>query len=463
MGRIWVGIGALVVVVAGAVAPPATAQSAPAGQEIVFNGEADRLNIYDAATGAKRTLIENSDGDPQNGLDINAQICFVPDGVPWKPDGEIWFIAGEDTEQNTAPGVIKQGWGLFRITGETFETLAAEEVGKLVPDSFVTAEDNPENYGCGVLPDGRVVTGDVGDQLPQSPATGQLIVWFPSAEQMQGPTGPARNDFARVPHCKIDVAIGTAGGIAIEGADVLIASNRPNIEGQQPGGIYRYDTTVWPTGETAAQGCGRTDSTGEQLADSDKVGKELFIPQVPGILTTPSAIVDSGRDSWYVSSVFTGQVSEFDRNGSFKRFVVNTTGQLGGITPFGIGVDSQGTLWIADIGVIGPGPAPDQGSVVRVAFDAAGNPGPLETVDENLQFPDGIGILRLAGQPSAPSGPSGPSGPAPGPAPTPTPTAAPGGPTRGGGELARTGAESAALVALGLAGLALVTRRLARA
>jgi hypothetical protein len=455
----WVGVGALVLVAAGAMAPTAGAQSAPAGQDIVFNGEADRLNIYDAATGAKRTLIENADGDPQNGLDINAEICFVPDGVPWKPDGEIWFIAGEDTEQNTQEGVIKQGWGLFRVTGDTFQTLQAEEVGKLVPDSFVTAEDNPENYGCGVLPDGRIVTGDVGDQLPQSPATGQLIVWFPSAEHMQGPTGPARNDFARVPHCKIDVALGTAGGIEIDGTDVLIASNRPNIAGAQPGGIYRYDTTVWPTGETAAQGCGRTDSTGEQLADADKVGKELFIPQTPGLLTTPSDIVHSGRGSYYISSVFTGQIAEYGKDGIFRRFVMNTTGQLGGITPFGIGVDSEGTLWVADIGIIGPGPAPDEGSVVRIQFDEQDNPGQPEVIDENLQFPDGIGILTLAGAPSAPSGPSGPA-----PTAAPQPTAAPGGGIgTGGGELARTGGTSAATVAATLAAIAFVSRRLARA
>ena len=449
---------------AAAITAPATAtprQGPPSGgQELVFNGEADRLNIYDSTTGEKRTLIENDTGDPERGLNINAEICFVPDGVPWKPAGEIWFIAGEDTEQNSEPGVIKQGWGLFRLTGDTLATLQATEVGKLVPDSFVTTLSNPENYGCGVLPDGRIVTGDVGDQFPNDPATGQLIEWFPTAAHMQGPIGPDRNDFARVPHCKIDVAIGTAGGIEVDGTDVYIASNRPAVETAQPGGVYRYDSTVWPTGETAAQGCGRTDSTGEQLADADKVGKELFIPQIPGVLTTPSDIVDSGRDTFFVSSVFTGQIAEFNRDGIFQRFVMNTTGQVGGITPFGIGVTRDGTLWVADIGIIGPGPAEDEGAVVRIQFDDADNPGQPEFIDEELQFPDGIGIVVLPATASGPQPASAPSAPT-GPATTPTTANNLGGRTAGG--LARTGAAMPAAAALVLLTLALGARRLSRA
>lgn len=448
-------LGSVAVAVVLASIAPAAAQSGPSGPasglEIVLNGEADRLNIYDAATGRKRTLIPNADEAPGVGLDINAEICLVPDGVTWKPDGETWFIAGEDTEQDTAaPGVLKMGWGFFRITGATFDTLQAEQIGKLIPDSFVTSESNPENYGCGVLPDGRVVTGDVGDQLPHQPATGQLTVWFPEAGHFGDPVGPARNDFARVPHCKIDVAIGTAGGIEVDGTDVYIASNRPNLATVEPGGVYRYDSTVWPTGETPGTGCGRTDQTGEQLADADKVAKELFIPQVPGLLLTPSDIVDSGNGTFYVSSVFSGQVAEYDRDGTFVRHVVNTTGQVGGITPFGIGVSRDGTLWVADIGVVGPGPAPDAGSVVRVRFDEVGNPRPYETVDEGLQFPDGIGVAVLAGATSGPSGPSAPSGPAAPAGPSTTPVGSLAGDARGGGEgvLARTGAGTASLAAL---------------
>lgn|GEM_PF-5410210 len=433
--------------VGSAIAGPA--QSAPGdGLEIVLNGENNRLNVYDAATGEKRTLIPSA-ADAASGLDINAEICFVPDTAAWKPPDQTWFIAGEDTEQNTEPGIIKQGWGVFRLTGSTLAGIEAEQIGKFVPDSFVTAEDNPENYGCGVLPDGRVVTGDVGDQLPQSPASGQLIVWYPATSHFGGAIGPDRNDFPRVPHCKIDVGIGTAGGIEVDGTDVYIASNRPNLASGEPGGIYRYDSAIWPTGELPADGCGRQDATGEQLADQNKVGKELFIPQVPGLLLTPSDIVDSGRETFYVSSVFSGQVAEYDRSGLFLRHVVNSTGQVGGITPFGIGVTSDGTLWIADIGVVGPGPAAAAGSVVRVKFDAAGNAGPLEEIDAGLEFPDGIGIAVLSSTSPPVSAPSQPSSVASDPA---TPSQ----------ELPATGARSWWPVAAGLFGAALCARLLRR-
>jgi len=460
----WGGFAVLAAAAAAAatVQPSASAQSAPTtgGQEIVLNGENNRLNAYDAATGTERTtpLIPSAADAPGTGLDINAEICFIPDGVSWKPTGEIWFIAGEDTEQNQQAGVIRQGWGIFRLTGTTLEGLATEELGKLVPHSFVTAEDNPENFGCGVLPDGRLVTGDVGDQLPTSPATGQLIVWYPTAAHFGGPIGEDRTIFEPVPHCKIDVALGTAGGIEVDDRYVYIASNRPNQATGEPGGIYRYEYDSWPTGPTAADGCGRTDSAGGPLADADRVGKELFIPQVPGLLTTPSDIVHSGRGTFYISSVFTGQVSEFGTDGIFRRFVVNTSGQLGGITPFGIDVTSDGSLWIADIGIQGPGPAEGEGSVVRVRFDEADEPGEPEVIDEGLEFPDGIGSVVLPG--GAAAGPSGPTGGTPaGPS-----GSVPGAERSAGGNLARTGPPAVPVAALVLlVAAALATRRLARA
>ena len=365
---------------------------------LVFNGEDNRLNAYDAATGEKQTVIPSASDDPARGLDINAEICFLPDDLSWIPDGERWFVAGEDTDQNTEPGVIKQGWGIFALRGNRIGNLGASQVGKLVPQSFVTEGDNPENYGCGDLPDGRLVTTDVGDQLPQDPATGQLIVWFPEATHMTG--RQEDGSFPVVPHCKIDVALGTAGGIEVDGTDVYAASNRPGAGGL--GGIYRYDTTTWPTlaPDGTIEGCSRQDATGAPLADADRVGKALFVPQSP-LLVTPSDIVDSGRGTFYVSSVFTGHVAEVDKaTGLFIRYVLQPpaglpVGQLTGITPFGIGVAPDGTLWVADIGVVGPGPSAGAGSVVRVRFDPAGNPLPPETIDQDLEFPDGIGVLAI--------------------------------------------------------------------
>ena len=102
---------------------------------------------------------------------------------------------------------------MFRLDGRDVTTMSATEIGKLVPDSYQTEGDNAENYGCGVLPDGRLVTTDVGDQLFDAPATGQLVVWFPSAEHFQGAIDAEqdRTLVPRIPHCKIDISIATAG------------------------------------------------------------------------------------------------------------------------------------------------------------------------------------------------------------------------------------------------------------
>ena len=225
-----------------------------------------------------------------------------------------------------------------------------------------------------------------------------------------GPIGPGRTDFARVPHCKIDVGLGTSGGIAVDGANVYIASNRPNLQSFALGGIYRYDSAAWPKGETDADGCSRRDQTGKRLAAADRVARSMFIAQGP-LAVTPSDILASGRGTFYVSSV-SGTVAEFDSTGAFVRMVLVSAGQLGqpgvigqldGITPFGLGLTRDGALWIADIGVVGDGPAAAAGSVVRLPIDSRGRPGTPEIIDDKLEFPDGIGVVTPRAKPSRPA------------------------------------------------------------
>jgi hypothetical protein len=305
----------------------------------------------------------------------------VPDGVPWKPAGETWFIAGEDTDQNTQPGVIMQGWGLFRLTGSTLNELAAEEVGKLVPDSFVTETDNPENYGCGFLPDGRIITTDVGNQAAGD-GDGQLIVWFPPFNR------------TKVRYCKLDVGIATAGGIYVDAKDrVYVPSGRPPTAG-----VLRY-SGPFPTSDTAKGGCSAKDATGAPMAPSVK--KEQFISLGNG-LAAPIAIVRAPKNNFYVSSVISGVINEYDANGSFIRSVLQppaseTLGEqtFSTGTPLGVGVGPDGTIYYADIGItitsegIGPGP---EGSVRRIRF-VNGAPQPPEIMGRGLQYPDGIGVF----------------------------------------------------------------------
>jgi hypothetical protein len=348
-----------------------TTTAAVKAQAIVFNGEGNNLNaISTTPPFRKQTVIRNHDDDP-DGLDINAQICFFPDS-PRR------FIAGEDTGQPNPPA----GWGIFDLSGEGIGSFTAAQVGKLTP-TYQPSDSNPENYGCGFLRDGRVLTTDIGNQA-SGPTNGQLIVWFPPFDSRQ------------VRYCKIDIAIATAGQIFVDDQDrIYVASARP---GAPTTGVLRY-TGPFPTSDDAAGGCSRKDATGAPLADTMR--REQFVAAQDPILT-PYAMAPTGRGGFYVSSVFNGTIAEVDANGKYVRTVLKppagetlgtTTFSTG--TPLGLGVADDGTIYYADIGIVispdvGPGP---EGSVRRIRF-VNGRPQAPEVMATGLQYPDGIGIFQ---------------------------------------------------------------------
>lgn len=344
--------------------PTATVTATHAPQIFVFSGEGNRLNVYDGATGDKQNVVNNHNSDP-NGRDINGQICFMP-------DGSRRFIAGEDTFQPNPP----QGWGFFQLQGDALGSFSATQLGKLTP-TYQSTLDNAENYGCGFLSDGRLITSDVGNQAGGA-GNGQLIVWFPPF------------DAPSPKYCKIAIDIATAGGVAIDDQDrVYVASARGPA-------VYRY-SPPFPTSDTAEGGCGEMDGTGAPLADV--VQRDTFIAADGTNIVTPSAVVRNAAGHFFVSSVINGVIAEYDANGVFIRRVLNpsNTGlpiQSG--TPFGIGVADDGTIYYADIGLrAGPGgvgPGDNTGSVRRIRF-VDGAPQPPETFDTGLDFPDGIGLL----------------------------------------------------------------------
>lgn len=336
---------------------------------VIFNAEANRLRAYDASDGFRtQVVIPSHRDDPAHGRDINGQICFVR-------DSSARFIAGEDTGQPNPP----QGWGFFQLHGDAVGSLSATQIGKLTP-TYQNSPDNAENYGCGFLGDGRLVTTDVGDQA-SGPPNGQLIVWFPPFDAPQ----PR--------YCKLDVTIGTAGGIFVDAADhVYVASARVDP------GIYRY-AGPFPTGDDAAGGCGRRDVTGAPLADA--VEKSLLIG-ADAHVRTPNAVVGSPHGTLYVSSVLNGVIAEYGIDGRFVRRILEprsgerlpfpSTG-----TPLGLGIDRRGTLYYADIGLkqsaSGIGPGANLGTVRQVRV-VDGEPQPPDTMNSGLNFPDGIGVLE---------------------------------------------------------------------
>jgi hypothetical protein len=364
-------------------ASPAAGGEDEAGQGvIVLNGQGNDLDAYTGSAPFKtQKVITNRNADP-NGLDINAQMCFFPDGKT--------FIAGEDTGQSTGNPDLIQGWGIFRMKGTKVGKLKVKQIGKLQP-TYQGSGDNAENYGCGILSDGRVVTGDIGNQA-SGPEDGQLIMWFPPFTKgfkvlEDGTTG-------NVPYCKLDIAIGTSNGIAIDDEDrILIGSARGSRVG-----VIRF-TGPFPTGPTVEEGCDGTDSTGAPMATN--VQSEIFITN-DNRLGTPASIVPSPDHGWFVSSVATGVINEYDADGNYIRTVLQPPEgeQLGPEpistgTPLGIGIAPDGTLYYADIGIVAEGtnigPGDGTGRVMRLRF-VDGEPQEPEVMAEGLAFPDGIGI-----------------------------------------------------------------------
>ncbi|MSO80007.1 MAG: hypothetical protein EXQ79_10465 [Acidimicrobiia bacterium] len=382
MRRALVALTALAMTIGVFVAAPATAKEKQAGAGvIVLSGQGNDLDAYTGTKPFKHQLvIQNHNGDPK-GRDINAQICFFPDGKT--------FIAGEDTGQ---PDPL-QGWGIFKLKGTKVGKLKAKQIGKLQP-TYQGAADNAENYGCGILSDGRVVTTDIGNQA-SGPEDGQLIMWFPpfttGFEEVGGDTNGTNGD---VPFCKLDIAIGTSGGIAIDDDDrIYVGSSRGATAG-----VVRY-TGPFPTSADAAGGCDSTDGTGAPMATG--VTRENFIDTGNG-LASPSNIVPSPDGGWYVSSVFTGIINEYDADGAYLRTVLSPpAGEVLGAepystgTPLGLNIAPDGTLYYADIGLVidgtNIGPGDGTGKVWRLRF-VDGEPQAPEMMADGLAFPDGIGI-----------------------------------------------------------------------
>jgi hypothetical protein len=352
-----------------------TVKPATPSAPLVFNGQGNDLAAYlTTPPFAKQIVVHHRDDTHPDGLDINGEICFDPEH-PGR------FVAGEDTLQTTTG---HPGWGIFELSGTAIGKLSARQIGKLVP-TYQKSGDNPENYGCGFLADGRILTTDVGNQALGN-GDGQLTVWFPPFESRD------------VKYCKVDVHLSTGQGILVDGESVFVAQARP-----PDAGIYRYRSGAMPTSNTPSGGCDGKDATGAPMATHVKATR-FITPSASNTLVTPNAIAKGPNGKYYVSSVLNGVIAEFTGDGKFVRDVLQPPAaeKLGKKpfstgTPLGVGVAPDGSVFFADIGIVisdgGIGPGNATGHVRRIAFDAAGNPQPPDDMDKGLAFPDGIGIF----------------------------------------------------------------------
>ena len=280
-----------------------TTVAAAAAGTVLFSAEGNNLWAYDTAPPFKRQRVNTANhsvgdapSDP-NGWDINGELCA------FSMNGKRYLVTGEDTGQPNPPA----GWGVFEVSGANVGDLALERVARLVP-TYQPTPDDPDNYGCGVLSDGRIVTTDIGNEASDA-ANGQLSIWFP----------PYDSD--TVAYCKLDLHLATGQGIYVDDDDSLyLNSPRPSPDPDATsGGVFRY-TGPYPTGPDAAGGCGRTDNLGSPLAD--KVTKERVLSTGDHGLASPSGIASGPNGHFFVPSVINGVINEYDGDWKFVQTVV---------------------------------------------------------------------------------------------------------------------------------------------
>lgn len=381
--------------IAPASAPPAFVLSPEGNHLWAYQADGERQLVSRAVNGA------DPGAQAPNGIarDINGQVCVSPDGhhVVTGEDTVLGAAAGGDGGSSHDPRVA--GWGWFTIRGRSLGAITIDQTGKLAPAAGRGPgyAGDPDNYGCGFLDGRRLLTTAIGNTLPGEPANGQLFLWFgPFDRGYQTVTDPAtgvRFFAGTVDHCQIDAGLATAGGVAIAAnGDVYVAANRPDLAGR-PGGVFRYSGR-WPdTWE---------ECTPEYLAAH--ITRTALIPTLPAVpvdlhALTPSAVAISPHGTLYVSSVFSGTIAEYAMDGTWLRDLHPTTpvavptGPFGD-TPYGLAVAPDGTLWAADLGIVGDGPVSGEGSLWRIDFDPEGDPKPAVRVRAGLTFPDGLGIYQ---------------------------------------------------------------------
>jgi sugar lactone lactonase YvrE len=335
---------------------------------ILFSAEGEDLNAYDVHDGfRKQAVVFGGEDEHAGGYSLNGEVCFTR-------DGSRVFAAGDDAGQPE----VTPGWSVFQLLGDRVGEFTYTHIAKLT----LTYQAQPDNYGCAFLSDGRLLTTDIGNNR-SGPGDGQLTVWFPPFDE------------ANLHYCKLDITLGTAGGIYVDADDtVYVASARLTPA------VYRYPPP-FPTSDDAAGGCGQHDGTGAPMADS--IVKDTFI-RPDAVAVTPNAVWGSDHGTFYVTSILNGAIGEYDGNGKLvRRILTPPHGEVLGPmpystgTPLGLVVDSEGSIYYADLGLVNNqgnlGPGNRTGTVRRIRFEN-GLPQRPETIDSMLRFPDGVGVLE---------------------------------------------------------------------
>lgn len=364
------------------------ARSADATQEYLTNAQGNQLDVYDLSAPipalSATTAIPSHSHDPSaapgedtvgHGNDVNGQLCAIV-----QHDGSVRYLMGEDSDQGDLPLGIAQGWGLFEATGGIDGPWTL--IDKIVAPYRLDDNDHlPDNTGCTVSEDGeRLFLVDLGVGAFDVEGVGSLFLVY------RDEAGDFSHDS---PICVLANDLTTAGYIAEHSDGSILVPE----SGRSSGGAVSRFSPPFPAKDDTA-----TCTTYREAHGIDERPNFLQplgpIPINP-LTFVPISIVER-RGHFLVGNVVPGVIVEVDDEGNLVRPIVLLQGP--GVA--GMAVDSAGTLYFANLGLIPcetilcPGPA--TGTVWELPFtqvlDVPLLPIPLNV---GLDFPEGMGIIEL--------------------------------------------------------------------
>ncbi len=306
------------------------------GTEKLYSPQNEELDVYDLSSGKMTVLI------PVTGW-VNGQVCLVP-------DGSNSLLMAEDKDEEKG---VRSGWSIFSSDGKFVRKIPE-------PSSPTNEPKSLDPMGCVFDNDKRLFVTDVGEESFTG-ASGKLIVFFPP-------------DYST--YCILSDKLRTAGSVAFDTdtTSVLVAESAG-------ADVLRFSP---PFPDNADQ------------CESKPANSSAFI-QDPNMVS-PAGIVRAPNGDWYVSSVFVPPaINEYDKDGHLVRNIISGT-DIG--NPEGIAVDSKGTIYYADLGLVQeqgklPGPQRGKGTVRKVTFDDLGKPQAPQIMGQGFSFPDGLSVLKL--------------------------------------------------------------------
>jgi hypothetical protein len=260
-------------------------------------------------------------------------------------------------------GTHLDGWSVFDLTGRwTRQQIQVEGEPNADQNNDPAGAKDPQ--GCAFLPDGRLITTDVGSEI-SGLNDGALMVFFP------GSNGSYKS------YCFLDKSLADPGMPALDDAG--------NIYVPEPQAVRV--TKFSPPYPSSSADCANP----ERLVTTPPT-KSTWLASGVGGLSVPVSITRARTsDHFYVAGVLAPAIiNEYDADGAFVRNIVPADVPK---NPLGMDVGRDGTLYYAELNLDPVTHNPRCGSVSMVQFDAAGNPQAPVTLGTHLRFPDGITVV----------------------------------------------------------------------